>query len=215
MGDKSAKLSRNNEEDIDMTVSTEQEKTVVRLLLLLSRTGDALNLCLDLVSSKYGISNEQARLLSVIKSRGPTRPVDIATLLERAPNSMSMLVDRMVKAGLVRRTRDRKDRRAVFVSLTNKGNEAVEPAIPAIWEFMNKLLSVVSYDEQRALADTLETLKCELYSYLNPEMDKAEIIKKSLTKDPNVYRRMLRMFVPAGCEPRFNRGEKGKTVGRK
>ncbi len=198
-----------------MTVSTEQEKTVIRLLLLLSRTGDALDLCLDLVSSRYGISNEQARLLSVIKSRGPMRPVDIAAVLERAPNSMSMLVDRMVKAGLVRRTRDRKDRRAVFVSLTNKGNEAVEPAIPAVWEFMNRFLSVVSYDEQRALADTLETLKCELTSYLNPEMDKAEIIKKSLTKDPNMYRRMLKVFLPAGHELKLNRGEKGKTVGRK
>ena len=198
-----------------MTVSAEQEKTVLRLLLLLSRTGDAFNLCLDLVSSRYGISNEQARLLSVIKSRGPMRPVDIATVLERAPNSMSMLVDRMVKAGLVRRTRDRKDRRAVFVSLTNKGNEAVEPAIPAVWEFMNRFLSAVSYDEQRALADTLETLKCELTSYLNPEMDKAEIIKKSLTKAPSMYRRMLMTFLPAGYEPRFHRGEKGKTVGRK
>jgi len=198
-----------------MTVSAEREKTVLRLLLLLSRAGDALNLCLDLVSSRYGISNEQGRLLAVIKSKGPMRPVDIATVLERAPNSMSMLVDRMVKAGLVRRTRDRKDRRAVFVSLTNKGNEAVEPAIPAVWEFMNRFLSVVSYDEQRALADTLETLKCELYSYLNPEMDKAEIIKKSLTKDPNVYRRMLKTFLPAGYELKLNRGEKGKTVGRK
>ena len=108
-----------------MSVNAEQENTVVRLLLLLSRAGDALDSCLDLVVRRYGISNEQARLLSCIKSRGPMRPVDIATLLERAPNSMSMLVDRMVKAGLVRRTRDRKDRRAVFVSLTNKGNEAV------------------------------------------------------------------------------------------
>ena len=198
-----------------MSVKAEQENTVVRLLLLLSRAGDALNLCLDLVVSRYGISNEQARLLACIKSRGPMRPVDIATLLERAPNSVSMLVDRMVKAGLVRRTRDRKDRRGVFVSLTNKGNEAVEPAIPAIWEFMNRFLSAVSYDEQRALADTLETLKCELCSYLNPEMDKAEIIKKSLTKDPNVYRRMLKTFLLAGHEVRFNRGEERKTVRRR
>ena len=137
-------------------------------------------------------------MLSCIKSRGSMRPVDIAALLERAPNSMSMLVDRMVKAGLVRRTRDRKDRRAVFVSLTNKGNEAVEPAIPAIWGFMNRLLSAVSYDEQRALADTLETLKCELTSYLNPEMDKAEIIKNSLTKDPSLYRGMLKTFLSPG-----------------
>ena len=198
-----------------MAVNSEQENTVVRLLLLLSRAGDAFNSCLDLVVSRYGISNEQARLLSCIKSKGPMRPVDIAAVLERAPNSMSMLVDRMVKAGLVRRTRDRKDRRAVFVSLTNKGNEAVEPAIPAIWEFMNRFLSAVSYDEQRALADTLETLKCELTSYLNPEMDKAEIAKKSLTRTPNLYRRMLKTFLPAGYELKLSRGEKGKTVGRK
>ena len=198
-----------------MSVKAEQENTVVRLLLLLSRAGDALNLCLDLVVSRYGISNEQARLLSCLKSSGPKRPVEIATLLERAPNSVSMLVDRMVKAGLVRRTRDRKDRRGVFVSLTNKGNEAVEPAIPAIWEFMNRFLSAVSYDEQRALADTLETLKCELTSYLNPERDKAEIIKKSLTKEPGLYRRMLKTFLPAGHEVRFNRGEERKTVRRR
>jgi hypothetical protein len=46
-------------------------------------------------------------------------------------------------------------------------------------------------------------------------MDKAEIIKKSLTKDPTMYRRMLKTFLPAGYELKLNRGEKGKTVGRK
>jgi DNA-binding MarR family transcriptional regulator len=194
-----------------MTVSVERQNTAVRLWLLLSRVGDALGLCLDLVFSKYGISNEQTRVLSLIRSRGPMRPVDLALFLERAPNSMSMLVDRMVKAGLVRRTRDRKDRRAVFVSLTNKGNEAVEPAIPAAWEFINKFLSAVSYDDQRALADTLETLKCELTSYLNPEIDKAEIAKKSLTRNPDLYRRMLNTFLSPGQELKLNRGETRRT----
>jgi hypothetical protein len=98
------------------------------------------------------------------------------------------------------------------VSLTNKGSEAVEPAIPAAWEFINRFLSAVSYDDQRALADTLETLKCELTSYLNPEMDKAEIAKKSLTRNPNLYRRMLNTFLSPGYELKSNRGEKRKTV---
>jgi hypothetical protein len=136
------------------------------------------------------------------------RPVDIAAFIERAPNSMSMLVDRMVKAGLVRRTRDRKDRRAVFVSLTDKGNEAIEPAIPAGWEFVKRLLSSLSYDDQRALADTLETLKGELTSYLNPEMDKAEIAKKSLTRTPNLYRQMLNTFLSPGYQVKGKRSKK-------
>jgi DNA-binding MarR family transcriptional regulator len=183
-----------------MAAKSEQENTVLKLWLLLPRVGDALNLCQDLVFGKYGITTEQWRVLACVKSRGPLRPVEIASLLERAPNTMSQLVDRMVKAGLVRRTRDRKDRRAVFVHLTDKGNEAIEPATPAGWEFMNKLLSSLSYDDQRALASTLEKLKSELVSYLNPEMDMAEIIKNSLTRDPNLYKRMLKNLLPPGYQ---------------
>ena len=191
-----------------MAVNAEQQNTMLRLWLLLPRVGDALNLCQDLVFSKYGITTEQWRVLACIKSRGPLRPVDIASILERAPNSMSMLVDRMVKASLVRRTRDRKDRRAVFVSITNKGKEAIEPAVPAGWEFVHRLLSPLSYDEQRALADILETLKCELTSCLNPEMDMAEIIKNSFTRDPNLHKRMLKNLLPPGYELKRKRRKK-------
>jgi DNA-binding MarR family transcriptional regulator len=198
-----------------MTLDSKSGNTVLRLWLLLPRVGDALNLCQDLVFSKYGITTEQWRVLACIKSRGPLRPVDIASILERAPNSMSMLVDRMVKARLVRRTRDRKDRRAVFVSITNKGKEAVEPAVPAGWEFINKLLSPLSRDDQLALADMLETLKCELTSCLNPEMDMAQIIKNSFTRDPDLHKRMLKNLLPPGYELKLNRGEKRKAVRRR
>jgi DNA-binding MarR family transcriptional regulator len=191
-----------------MKVNSKSENTVLRLWLLLPRVGDALALCQDLVFSKYGLTTEQWRVLACIKSRGPLRPSDIASLLERSPNSISMLVDRMVKAGLVRRTRDRKDRRTVFVSMTDKGKEAVEPAIPAGWEFIHKLLSPLSYDDQRALASMLETIKCELAGYLNPEMDKAEIIKNSFTNDPHLYERMLKNVLASGYEAGSKRRKK-------
>jgi hypothetical protein len=114
----------------------------------------------------------------------------------------------MVKTGLVRRTRDRKDRRAVFVSMTDKGKEAIEPAVPAGWEFIHRLLSPLSYDEQRALASTLETIKCELTGYLNPEMDMAEIIKNSFTSDPDLYKRMLKQVLPPGYQVKGKRRKK-------
>ena len=185
-----------------MTVNSESENTVLRLWLLLRRVGDALALCQDSVFSKYGLTTEQFGALTSIKSRGSLRPSDLASILERTPNSMSMLIDRMVKAGLIRRTRDRKDRRVVTVSLTSKGETAVEPAIPAGWEFIHQILSPLSYDDQRALAGMLDTVKCELAAYLNPEMDKAEIIKNSHTNDPDLYKRMVKNLLPLGCETR-------------
>jgi len=119
-----------------------------------------------------------------------------------------MIVDRMVKAGLVRRTRDRKDRRAVFVSMTDKGRQAVEPAFPAGWEFIHRVVSPLSHDDQRSLADMLETVKGELVSYLNPEMDTGEITKRSLTEDPDLYKRVVKNLLPSGYEAGRKRRKK-------
>jgi len=175
-----------------MVVNNESERTVLRLWILLRRVGDWLGLCHDMLYSKYGITWEQVSVLGAIKSRGPLRPSELALILERTPNSTSMLVDRMVKAGLVRRTRDRKDRRVVTVSLTEKSQTIVDRAIPAGWEFIHKILLPLSNDERNALVSTLETIRCELIAYLNPEVDKAEIIKNSLTRDPGLYQRMVK-----------------------
>ena len=194
-----------------MMVNFEQENIVLRLWLLLRRVGDALMLCQDSVFSKYGLTTEQWGVLTSIKSRGPLRPTDLAALLERTPNSMSMLIDRMVKAGLVRRTRDRKDRRVVTVSLTSKGEEVVEPAVIAGWEFIHEVLSPLSDNEQRDLTSMLETVKCELAGYLDPEMDMAEIIKNSFTNDPDLYKRMAKNLLPPGYEAKRRVGKRSGT----
>jgi len=196
-----------------MAVDIEQENIVLRLWLLLRRVGDKLERSQDSVYGKYGLTLEQFGVLASIKSRGPLRPSDLADLLERTPNSMSMLIDRMVKAGLVRRTRDRKDRRVVTVSFTEKGKTAVEPAIPAGWEFIHEVLSTLSDNEQRDLADMLERLKCELDSCLDPEMDMAEIAKDSLTNDPDLYKRMVKDVLPPGYEAKRRVGNRtGKGI---
>ena len=183
-----------------MTANYESENTVLRLWLLLRRVGDTLMRCQDLLFSKSELTTEQWGVLTAIKARGPLRPSDLSRILERTPNSMSMLIDRMVKAGSVRRTRDRKDRRVVTVSLTETGQISVEPAIVAGWEFIHEILSPLSYDEQRDLANSLERVKCELDSYLCPDMDKAAIAKSSFTNDPNLYKRMLKNLLPPGYE---------------
>jgi DNA-binding MarR family transcriptional regulator len=183
-----------------MTVNYESENTVLRLWLLLRRVGDTLMRCQDLLFSKSGLTTEQWGVLTAIRARGPLRPSDLARILERTPNSMSMLIDRMVRAGLVRRTRDRKDRRVVTVSLASKGEKSVQPAVIAGWEFIHEILSPLSLNDQRNLANLLETIKWELDSYLEPEMDKGDIAKNSFTNDPDLHKRMLKTLLPSGYE---------------
>jgi DNA-binding MarR family transcriptional regulator len=199
-----------------MAVNSESGNTVLRLWLLLHRVRDVLSLCEDSTFREYGITTEQFSVLLAVKTRGGSvgsvRIIDLVDALERSPNSISMLVDRMVKAGLVKRTRDRRDRRAVRVSLTNKGENAVAPAAPASWEFIQKILSPLSAKDKHALASMLEIVKCEALGYLNPEVDMAEIIKNSATNQPHLYERMVKYVFPSSPEAKRQGGKKGKTI---
>lgn len=196
-----------------MAVRSESKNTVLRLWILLHRVRDVLVRCEDSIFSEYGITYEQFRVLGQVKARGGSaRIIDLARALECAPNSVSTLVDRMVKAGLVRRTRGRTDRRAVNVSLTSKGEHALARALPAGWEFIENILSPMSYKDKDALTSLLETLKCDLVGYLNPVADMARIIKNSPTNRPDLYKVMTNEVLTSGSEVKRQIGKKGKTV---
>jgi DNA-binding MarR family transcriptional regulator len=195
-----------------MSRNFESENTVLRVWLLLHRVRDTLVLCEDSIFGKYGITTEQFAVLAAVQSRGGSlRPTDLASILERSPNSVSMLVDRMVKAGLVKRTRDRIDRRVVNVTLTDKGKKAVEPAAPAGWALVQKILSPLSDQDKHTLAGLLETIKCECLGYLHPGRDTAEIVKKSVTNQPRLYERMLKNLLTSGSAAKRQGGRKAKT----
>ena len=124
--------------------------------VLLRQVYSLLLKCQDQVYGKYGLTTEQHTLLMAVKNiGGQVRITDIGRWLDRSPNSVSMLVDRMVKAGLVRRVRDRKDRRTVFVSMTPKAEKAYAPATEAGWSLIQEILSPLSNEDKRTLTGLL------------------------------------------------------------
>ena len=115
---------------------------------------------------------EQFSVLVAMKYiRGPARPTDVAEWIGRSTNSVSMMLDRMVKSGLVRRTRDRIDRRVVHVVATSKGENALKLAIPASWEFIQKIMLPMSQADRKTFARLLEAIRYETLNYLNPGED--------------------------------------------
>jgi len=192
-----------------MTINPKSQNTIMRLWLLVHRVRDAFFLCEDSVFAEHGLTTEQFTLLAAVKGAGSSlKPSELAKIMDRSPNSVSMLVDRMAKAGLVRRIRDRKDRRVVNVMLANKGEEALEPSMVVGWELAKKILSALSDEEKNTLADLLETVKCECLGYLNPGTDMAEIRRNSVTNRPDLYKQMMENVFPRGHGAKHN-SEKG------
>ena len=133
---------------------------------------------IDRTLSEYGLTMEQYLVLVTITFNDPpVRITDIASVLERSTNSISMLVDRMVKAGLLKRVRDRKDRRVVNVSLTSKAEDALKPANPAFWEFMQQGMSPLSPEDKHTLTGLLRSLNYKLLDCLYPGADIEGMLK--------------------------------------
>jgi DNA-binding MarR family transcriptional regulator len=136
------------------------ESTSLSAFTLLQRTRDLLFRCEDQVVAEFGITAEQYSVLMAMKSLDdPVKVTDVARRLERKVNSVSMLVDRMVNAGLVTRERDLPDRRAVRLGLTQKGRKACERATPAVLRLIDGLLSPLSQKDTDTLVKLLETLR--------------------------------------------------------
>jgi len=101
-----------------------------------------------------------------------------------------MIVDRMVKAGLVRRGRDRGDRRTVRVSVSSKGEAAFRPATVAGLELIREIMSPLSYEDKRTFLSLHEIVRQKALQYLNPEGDIEEIGRSDVTSRPDLAKRL-------------------------
>ena len=158
--------------------NSELENLVVTLWRMVYQAYTRFKNGMDQILAEQGLTMEQYLVLATVKYHDPpVRITDIAQWLERSTNSVSMLVDRMVKAGLLRRVRDRSDRRTVNVFLTSKAEAALQPANPAAWEFMQQGMSPLSSADKNALASLLKTINRKLLAYLNPDADVEGMLK--------------------------------------
>ena len=175
-----------------MTVDVKSENLVLRLWFLMHRDVGLFRRCEDQAYGEKGLTMEQFTVLAAMKYIGrPVGPKNIADWIGRSPNSISMIIDRMVKAGLVKRTRGRIDRRVVNVTPTSKAEDSFKLAIPAGWEFMHKIMLPLSEADKHTLARLLETIRYETLNHLNPRED----IQAMVVNDDKSHSKMMeRLF---------------------
>ncbi|MDD5191225.1 MAG: MarR family transcriptional regulator, partial [Dehalococcoidales bacterium] len=94
------------------------------LWALFRQTRDAMIKARERELEKHGISSIQAAVLFTIQDIGPeATPAEISRRLVREPHSISGLLSRMEKQGVIKRAKDLPKRNMVRISLTAKGRE--------------------------------------------------------------------------------------------
>jgi DNA-binding MarR family transcriptional regulator len=77
-----------------------------------------------------GLSLDTWRVLAALSNNGGQRQIDLVAMTSIDVSTMSRLITRMVRQGLVTRTRSKTSSREVVIALSAKGRVQVESLIP-------------------------------------------------------------------------------------
>lgn len=99
-----------------------------------------------------GLTVGQFGVLETLLHLGPIHQCDLARKHLQSGGNITMIVDNLEKAGLVRRARLPEDRRYVQVHLTDAGRERIEEIFPRQARNITEQMSVLTAAEQEELA---------------------------------------------------------------
>jgi DNA-binding MarR family transcriptional regulator len=151
------------------------EMKPVGVVSRLSRVRDFIDAQLAAVFGNFGLTTPSfAVLVTLARLGGESAGVSqrrLADELGLTPGTVSVRIDRLSEDGLVSRVPDPDARRNVLVALTPKGRELFERAVPAHLANEARLLSALTEDEQKLLADLLRKLLVEFEGSAPPAPD--------------------------------------------
>ena len=104
----------------------------------------------------------QARLLAVIEDQGAARISDLAALDHCSQPTMTTQVRRLEDAGLVSRITDPADARAVLISITPEGIEALAAVRADRGAVIDPYLSRLDDADRQTLADAVQVMRALL-----------------------------------------------------
>jgi DNA-binding MarR family transcriptional regulator len=126
--------------------------------LLLEQTRNAIFKAREFELEQYGLSLVQSAVMFVIHtSGGKTRPAEIARWLVREPHSISGLLSRMERRGLLQREPDPERKNAVWIVLTSEGRDICDKTFQR--ESVKQVFSGLSDEERQELMGSLIKLR--------------------------------------------------------
>ena len=125
------------------------------------------------------ISERQAQIVDHLDERVAMRLTDLARHMGVTPATMSIAVDRLVRAGFVRRQRDLQDGRALRLRLTAAGARLRDASEVLDADLGRKLLSVLSPTERAQALAGLELLAGAAESIMKEKSEQGYWMRRS------------------------------------
>ncbi len=112
----------------------------------------------QVVAQREGLGGSDGQFLSLLQLNGPLSPGRLAEVTGLTTGTVTGVIDRLERAGYVRRERDAGDRRKVLVTLVPEGMARMARHYETYGEHMAAVLQQRSPQELRVIADFLTEL---------------------------------------------------------
>jgi DNA-binding MarR family transcriptional regulator len=128
----------------------------IRILQSVRRIAQCVEHHSKQLTATHKITSPQLVALMAIAQLGPSTLKSIGRAIHLSASTVVGIVDRLEEKGLVRRERDTRDRRNVYVTVTAAGQAMVDNAPSALPQGFSSALSALPEDDQHTLVVALE-----------------------------------------------------------
>src|SRR3954451_17276363 len=124
------------------------------------RTSDQLQIRLARLLRGHGLTPSQYNILRILRGEGKPLPIlEIASRTIAVVPGITGLIDRLEQAGFVNRLRCEKDRRVIYVALTDQGMTTLADLDEPLLALHRKLMGHLSQGDLKDLIRLLEKLR--------------------------------------------------------
>ena len=131
---------------------TQLEKDALEVYIKLSRAAETVENRINCHLKDYGLTWSQFGVLEALFHLGPLHPQELAAKILKSRGNLTLVVDNLVKRGLVTRERDEGDRRYVTICLTGDGRQLIGDIFPQHVRQVVETIGMLSPEEQQQLA---------------------------------------------------------------
>ena len=111
---------------------------------------------------KRNLSLAMWRVLAALSNNGAQRQIDLVSMTSIDASTMSRLVTRLVRDGLVTRSRSKTSNREVLIELSAKGRTTVEGLIPIAKDMEKLAIAGIPAKELEIVKSALRTMYANL-----------------------------------------------------
>lgn len=156
--------------NIEQDTSIEQSNTqkVTALLRLIIR---AIDLHSHYLSKEVGLTIPQLLILQEIRVRKDITPTEVSIRIKSSKATVSGIIERLREKGYIKHTRNQRDRRQIYLSLTKQGEQMLmRNPLPIQQQFIERFESIGA-KQQKNMLESLEVLATLMFEASSAAQD--------------------------------------------